>query len=171
MNLLKTKFNAPLAAPPGGGWMTNAVAATNAQQFFRLHLLTVTNSPVPSAPGITATDCLDVGAHTIRLVVSDTHGASGTNAVTVEVIMPCEASGIAIDCVNNSDLPRNRVRPLIASLTAACASFDRGNVTSALNQLHAFQNKVDAQVAPSNPALAQKLIDTAPGHHRCIEPA
>lgn len=41
----------PLAAPPGGGWMTNVVSATNAYQFFRLHVLTFSNSPVPSIAG------------------------------------------------------------------------------------------------------------------------
>ena len=36
--------------------------------------------------------------------------------------------------------------------------FDRGKVTAGLNQLSAFQNKVHAQVAPGNPALANELI-------------
>jgi hypothetical protein len=48
-------------------------------------------------------------------------------------------------------------RPLEASLNAAAASFASGNLTAALNQLHAFQNKVDAQVAPGNPELAAAL--------------
>jgi hypothetical protein len=48
---------------------------------------------------------------------------------------------------------------LLATLSAATASFDRGNFTAALHQLTAFQNKVRAQIAPSNPALADLLTD------------
>jgi len=61
---------------------------------------------------------------------------------------------------------RKNKRPLIASLKAAAASFDRESMQSGLNQLHAFQNKVRAQIAKDNPAEAaafiagaQKIID------------
>ncbi len=45
-------LTSPLAAPPGGGWMTNIVSATDVYQFFRLHVLPLTNSPLPSMPGV-----------------------------------------------------------------------------------------------------------------------
>jgi len=41
------------------------------------------------------------------------------------------------------------------------ASFKRGNVDSGINQLKAFQNKVAAQVARIDAALAGELIDRA----------
>ena len=67
---------------------------------------------------------------------------------------------------NDSTIARNNKRPFIASLKAAAASADRGNNEAAANQLHAFQNKVRAQVSKSNPAeaaiwtrWAQSIID------------
>jgi hypothetical protein len=52
-------------------------------------------------------------------------------------------------------------RPLTATLQAALASIERGNSIAAANQLQAFQNKVSAQVAPSDPVLAQTVIQHA----------
>lgn len=43
--------SSPLAAPPGGGWMTNIVSLDQTQEFFRLRVLPLTNSVVPSSPG------------------------------------------------------------------------------------------------------------------------
>jgi hypothetical protein len=60
--------------------------------------------------------------------------------------------------VDDSNIERKSKRPFIASLKAAAASFDRGNNTAAINQLHAFQNKVRAQVGPANPAAAAQWI-------------
>jgi len=50
---------------------------------------------------------------------------------------------------------------LAATLEAALASINRGNSGAAANQLHAFQNKVRAQVAPEDPVLAQTLLRAA----------
>jgi uncharacterized delta-60 repeat protein len=54
-----------------------------------------------------------------------------------------------------------RPQPLSVSLTAALASIDRGNSTSAIGQLQAFQHKVRAQVAPLDPDLARILNQAA----------
>jgi hypothetical protein len=54
-------------------------------------------------------------------------------------------------------------RPLIASLSAALHSIQRGDFASAINQLQAFENKVRAQVAPSEPWLAARFIAAAQG--------
>jgi len=48
---------------------------------------------------------------------------------------------------------------LLATLSAAMASFERGNVDSGANQLRAFQNKVRAQVARIDAVLADELIN------------
>jgi hypothetical protein len=63
--------------------------------------------------------------------------------------------------VENSDLGAKAKQPLFVTLTAASASFDRGNIISGSNQLTAFQNKVRAQVARVDSALANQLIHTA----------
>jgi hypothetical protein len=54
-----------------------------------------------------------------------------------------------------------RSQPLLATLAAALDSIDRGNSVSAINQLLAFQKKVLAQVAPTDPALAASFIEAA----------
>jgi hypothetical protein len=81
-----------------------------------------------------------------------------TVSLTVEVLSACEAVEVIIEKVDNADLGRRNKRPLIATLKAACASFDRGNCVSAVNQLEAFQNKVRAQIGHVNAALAEEII-------------
>src|SRR5439155_638419 len=100
--------------------------------------------------------------HIITLRLDDTFplGTSSTN-VTVEVISGAEAVAIVIDLVNNSTLGDNTKHSLLVSLLAASASFDRGDIIPGINQLQAFENKVRAQVAPSDPTLAAQLIDAA----------
>jgi hypothetical protein len=63
--------------------------------------------------------------------------------------------------VENSDLGAKAKQPLLVTLTAASASFDRGSTISGSKQLSAFQNKVRAQVARVDAALASQLIDAA----------
>jgi len=113
-----------------------------------------------TAQGATVTNCLPIGSHEVCLRVSDGL-CPDTACVTVEVISPCQAIGTLIATIESSSLPRNRQRPLIATLKAACASFERGDVRPGVNQLEAFQNKVRAQVAPADSALAAQLIDCA----------
>jgi len=50
---------------------------------------------------------------------------------------------------------------LLASLQVARESFEASRWISGLNQLRAFQNKVRAQVAPSDHGFAQELTDAA----------
>lgn len=105
---------------------------------------------------------LDLGHHTITLKVSD---GIATNAAsdTVKVIKASEAVDILMDLVRLDDeanlVPRNP-RPLLASLEAASASFERGNTISGVNQLQAFQNQVWAQIVPFNQATTN-LIQAA----------
>jgi hypothetical protein len=63
--------------------------------------------------------------------------------------------------VEGADVARKNLRPLVASLKAAGASFERGNFTSGLNQLKAFENKVRAQIARDNPDEAAAFIECA----------
>lgn len=52
-------------------------------------------------------------------------------------------------------------RPVLATLEAALASIQCGNCRSATGQLHAFQNKVHAQIQLRAPARAMDLIHAA----------
>jgi hypothetical protein len=113
---------------------------------------------VPIGFGALSTNRLPVGCHTITLAVSDGASICWTN---LEVCV-MTAGGVTEECVflvGSMEITRKNKRPLIASLKAACASFDRGNFISAMNQLEAFQNKVRAQLGRDDPATAQTLIE------------
>ena len=120
-------------------------------------------SVVPFAAGVRTTNCFDVGEHTITLVLED----GRTATVTVDLLSPGEAVEALITKVNDATLARGNKRPLIATLKAVTASFDRGSFHSAIGQLGAFINKVRAQIAPANPEeaalftrCAQSIIDS-----------
>jgi hypothetical protein len=112
------------------------------------------------ATGVLATNVLEVGTHTITLAVSDGL-ETGTNTLVVEVITPGQSVGILISMVNEAHLLRKNQRPLVAALKAAANSFEEGKLHSGTKQLNAFQNKVRAQVAPLDQALADSLISAA----------
>jgi hypothetical protein len=114
-------------------------------------------SASPLANGAVAVVILPVGTYSLLLVVSDGL-LEDTNAFTVEVITTAQAVENLMDQVSSS-WPDSR--PLLATLSAALDSIERGNTVSAINQLLAFQNKVSAQVAPSAPALAEAFIQAA----------
>jgi glucuronoarabinoxylan endo-1,4-beta-xylanase len=111
----------------------------------------------PVASGVVALVVLPLGAHPFALVVNDGM-LSATNAFTVEVITPSEAVMRLMALVDSS---WSRSPPLNVTLAAALAAIERGDSIPAINQLLAFQNKVRAQVAPSDPALAASLIQVA----------
>jgi hypothetical protein len=111
----------------------------------------------PVATGVVAVVMLPVGAHPLELVVNDGL-ATGTNAITVEVITTAQAVE-RLAAVVRDDV--SRAQPLIATLSAALASLDRSNPTAAINQLQAFQNQLRARVMPLDPALAERFIQTA----------
>ena len=109
------------------------------------------------ASGVEAVVVLPVGIHPLELVVSD-GVVSATNALTVEVITTRMAM---VRLIEEAQTEWRRSQPLVATLSAALASLQRGNAIAAINQLLAFQNKVRAQVAPSDPALAATFIQMA----------
>ncbi len=109
------------------------------------------------ASGAVAVVVLPVGTHTLLLVVND-GVLEATQAFTVEVLTTAQAVERLVAAVRD-DL--SGAQPLIATLTAALASIDRSNPVSAINQLLAFQNQVQAQLAPLDAALAASFIQTA----------
>ena len=66
-----------------------------------------------------------------------------------------EAIEELISKVNESSVARKNKRPFIATLKAAAASAERGDSEATANQLHAFQNKVRAQIGTDNPQDAE----------------
>lgn len=72
-----------------------------------------------------------------------------------------EAVAILIGLVQDSDLSSKARQPLLASLNVAYSSFQRGSSAAGANQLHAFQNKIAAQIAGTDPDLAEELITAA----------
>ncbi|PYJ02240.1 MAG: hypothetical protein DME25_16550, partial [Verrucomicrobia bacterium] len=116
---------------------------------------------VPVAHTATVDLVLDLGDHTIMLLVDDGHGGTATATVIVHVITAGEAVDDLVQQVDQANLERRNKRPLIASLKVGTASFDRGNFESGANQLRASQNKIRAQVAPVDAALASSLIAAA----------
>jgi hypothetical protein len=114
----------------------------------------------PFASGSLTTNTLPVGPHTIRLQVSDGR-ATGEVAVAVEVIRAGTAVEDLIIRTTHTGVARERLRPAIVTLKAAFAAFERGNFTAAVNQLGAFEKKVNAQFAPTDAALAAELIQGA----------
>ncbi|HEU0008385.1 MAG TPA: PA14 domain-containing protein, partial [Verrucomicrobiae bacterium] len=117
-------------------------------------------SVVPFAAGVRVTNCFDLGEHTITLVVDDGRCTRSTS-VTVDVLTGGEAVEALIAKVNDASLSRANKRPLIATLKASIASFERGSFQSAAGQLGAFINKVQAQIAPGNPDEAALFIRSA----------
>jgi len=102
------------------------------------------------------TNCLALGCYTLTFTASDCV-ESCTNSLGVCVLTACDAVEQCIALLESFGLPRQSRRPLIVSLKAACASFERDNLISGLNQLEAFQNKVRAQLDRSNPVAAQAV--------------
>lgn len=109
------------------------------------------------ATGVVAVVTLPVATNAITLTVNDGF-VSSSDTITVEVITISQALE-RLETVVNSDVSKKNA--LLAILNAALAAIDRSNPTAALNQLHAFQNQVQAQLAPLDPSLAQTLIDEA----------
>jgi uncharacterized delta-60 repeat protein len=107
--------------------------------------------------GVTITQLLAVGQHQFTLVVTDGE-LQDTASVEVHIVAPDDAVQILIAQVENSNLSAKDKQPLLASLRAAADSFARGRFGAGLNQLGAFEHKVQAQVAPGDPVLARELL-------------
>jgi hypothetical protein len=139
---------------------TNGIANfTNAPRFVDLaggNLRLQSNSP-----------CINAGNNDYVTTSVDLDGNPRISAGVVDVgayespfTRPMDIEQLIL-FVQNSDLRPKNKQPLLAILAAASASFDRGNTLSGSNQLAAFQNKVSAQVARVDLALANQLIEAA----------
>lgn len=107
------------------------------------------------ATGMVTTVALPIGDNSITLVVDDGL-ATSSQTITVQVLSAAQATEQLLALVQNLSPER---RPLAATLSAALAAMDRNNPTAALNDLLAFQNKVRSQVIPTDPELAELLLE------------
>jgi hypothetical protein len=137
-----------------GLWYINIHSTAHPGGTIRGQLLPTT------ASGALADLCLPVGCHEVVLQVSDGQNTSSCS-INVCVVTAGDAVEQCIALVDDADLGRKNKRPLIASLKAAQASFDRGDLGAGTNQLGAFLNKVRAQVAKDHPAEAEAFSDCA----------
>ena len=109
------------------------------------------------AGGVVAAVTLPVGTNAITLSVSD-GVLSSSQSITVAVLTISQSLDQLVAGVNQNV---SQEQSLVAVLRAALASIGKSNPISAVNQLQAFQNKVNAQLGPIDPVLAQSLYNDA----------
>jgi hypothetical protein len=110
--------------------------------------------------GAVVNACLDVGCHRITMVVSDGLDRC-LQPLDICVITPSEAVEQCIAVVEATDVERKNKRPLIVSLKAAKAAFERDSLIAGAQILEAFNHKVRAQIATANPDEAAMFIECA----------
>jgi hypothetical protein len=91
----------------------------------------------------------------------DGEDTSPPQTFTITVLSPCQAVQALILEVHGMELDPAIARPLEAALTAAGASFQRGNWLLGMTQLESFERRVQLLVAPSEPGLAEQWIAAA----------
>jgi len=107
------------------------------------------------------------GVYIVTASITDDDGGVGVDTLAVTVRSPQDATGDLIqripDLVNRGVLNGGQGNALIAKLEAAIQQLDRGNITTAINQLEAFVNQVSALMNSGvlPPAEGQPLIDAA----------
>jgi len=105
------------------------------------------------------------GTYTVTVTVRDDDGGVGTQTATVTV--QDAGQGIAglqtlvSTLERTGSLSQGNANALLATLRAAAASLARGNETSAVNQLEAFVNQVNAMVRSDRLTQAQADAMTA----------
>lgn len=114
----------------------------------------------PIATGMQAEVTLAVGAHTVTLVVSDGI-ADDSDTLTVTVLTAGQAVRELAAMKDALSLPAGAETALDASLDAAAAAFDRGNMTAGVNALRAFQRQVRAQTGKMLDAATADLLTSA----------
>jgi len=113
--------------------------------------------PAPFAAGVLAINSFELGSHTILLVADDGR-ATGSDAVSIDVITLGAAVEELILFVTETDLGRKDKRPLLATLNRVLESFEAGHLNAGVKQLGAFQMKIRAHLLKVRPAAGRRLI-------------
>ena len=92
----------------------------------------------------------------MTLRVSDAQ-SSANATVTFEVIRPSEAAAQLSLLLEAADLSRKNKGPLQESIRAAINSLDHGKIKTGINQLEAFEHKVQTQLGSDHQGLAASL--------------
>ncbi len=125
---------------------------------------------VPFATGALATNVLEVGTHTITLVVSDGR-LDSTCIKTVTVMDSCEAVEEVVLLVEQSTVTRKNKKPLLEALKNACKEYNKDKCKDGNKKLESFQDKVrqnlrkgdiDATTANRLINAAQAILDGCP---------
>jgi hypothetical protein len=104
------------------------------------------------------------GIHSVQFVGTVDNSGAAVDDFTFNSVVPVtDLSSVddLITTVSGSNLLVRQKRPLLATLEAAKAAYGRDDVATGINQLQAFQNKVEVQVRRLDPVLADALIAAA----------
>lgn len=144
----------------GADVILDASGSTDTEGDALQFLWTELGSDLAFASGPIVTNFWGVGQYQVVLQAYD--GTSvGTTMLNFEIVTAADAAAGIVLLVGEANLGRRNQRPMVASLKAAMLSFEKGDFTSARNQLRAFQNKVGAQIAPFDAELAARLTERA----------
>jgi hypothetical protein len=135
--------------------------------------------PVPFGAGPVVTNCLEVGEHTIVLVVTDENNQTGTTSKTIEVVTAPLAIDLLIEQIDTAHkrglvLTRKLKRELTATLRVALGHAGREEIRATQKALDAFEKKVRANVSEIGEETAQAWIRwsqaVSEGMDKCIKP-
>jgi len=139
----------------------NFETADNLDSFIYGHPVTGLVDPIVSDGYWIMLEPLPAGTHVLSFggEIGPPYNSSKeiTDTITVAPIPLSVDVNSLIAVLEGANLGPNRLHPLRVSLVASSMSFDSGDLRSGINQLRAFQNKVRAQIARSNPPLADLL--------------
>ncbi len=163
-------WNACLRIDGSGSTSVDACGDQSALQY----LWFVEPDLVPFAFGATATNCLEVGNHTVILAVTDMKGTTDLDAMTVEVVTAPLAIELLIEKVNESRIARKTKRELVATLKVALNHAGRERLRETQTALRAFERKMRALVTQINQPDAAHWIQwsqaVSDGMANCLKP-
>ena len=143
------------------------------------YLWFVEPGPAPFSADAVTTNCLEVGAHTVILTVTDPAGLSGIDSLTFEVVTAPLAIELLIEEINEAHktgipLSRKTRRELTETLRVAFNHAAREELRETQKGLDAFEKKVRAQLAKTQPTAAIAWIRwsqaVSEGIQNCIRP-
>jgi hypothetical protein len=135
--------------------------------------------PTPFGAGPIVTNCLEVGEHTVILVVTDPEGLSDEDRKTIEVVTAPLAIDLLIEQINEAHkhgvlLSRKTKRELIATLQVALNHASNDRLRATQQALDAFEKKVRANLEEIGAATATAWIRwsqaVSAGMEKCIKP-